>query len=65
MSRFCHKCANSAEAHSGKIADKEYGSLSIAAPEFGPRKLYVNMGRAAGSDEENIDAVIRNTGDHI
>ena len=65
MSRCCYKCSDSAEAHSGKIADKEYGSLSIAAPVFGPRKLHVNLGRAAGSDEENLDAVIRNTGDHI
>jgi uncharacterized protein (DUF736 family) len=25
-------------------------SLSLAAPEFGPRKLYANLGRAAGQD---------------
>jgi uncharacterized protein (DUF736 family) len=38
-------------------------SLSIAAPEFGPKKLYANLGRAAGSDEENLYAVIWNPGD--
>ena len=25
-------------------------SLSLAAPEFGPRKLYTDLGRAAGQD---------------
>jgi uncharacterized protein (DUF736 family) len=47
----------------GETSNKEYVSLSIAAPEFGPKKLYANLGRAAGSDEENLYAVIWNPGD--
>jgi uncharacterized protein (DUF736 family) len=46
-----------------EASGKEYVSLSIAAPEFGPKKLYANLGRAAGSDEENHYAVIWNPGD--
>ena len=30
----------------------------MAAPEFGTKKLYANLGRAAGSDDENFYAVI-------
>ena len=40
-----------------------YVSLSLAAPEFGPRKLYANLGRAAGQDDENVFAVIWNPAD--
>jgi uncharacterized protein (DUF736 family) len=47
----------------GETSGKEYVSLSIAAPEFGPKKLYANLGRAAGSDEEDLYAVIWNPGD--
>jgi uncharacterized protein (DUF736 family) len=47
----------------GETSGKEYVSLSIATPEFGPRKLYANLGRAAGSDDENLYAVIWNPGD--
>jgi uncharacterized protein (DUF736 family) len=36
----------------GETSGKDYVSLSLAAPEFGPKKLYANLGRAAGSDEE-------------
>jgi len=42
---------------------KEYVSLSIAAPEFGPKKLYANLGRAAGQDDEAVYAVIWNPAD--
>ena len=35
-------------------------SLSLAAPEFGPRKLYANLGRAAGQDDPDVFAVIWN-----
>jgi len=38
-------------------------SLSLAAPEFGPRKLYANLGRAAGQDDDNVFAVIWNPAD--
>ena len=30
---------------------RDYVSLSLAAPEFGPRRLYANLGRAAGGDD--------------
>jgi uncharacterized protein (DUF736 family) len=35
-----------------------YVSLSLAAPEFGARRLYANPGRAAGQDDDNALAVI-------
>ena len=41
----------------------EYISLSLAAPEFGPRKLYANLGRAAGQDDDSVFAVIWNPAD--
>lgn len=44
----------------GESSGKEYVSLTLAAPEFGPRKLYANLGRAAGQDDENCYAVIWN-----
>ena len=31
----------------GETSQREYVSPSLAAPEFGPRKLYANLGRAA------------------
>jgi len=42
----------------GETSGKEYIPLSLAAPEFGPRKLYANLGRAAGQDDESVFAVI-------
>jgi uncharacterized protein (DUF736 family) len=36
----------------------KYVSLSIAAPEFGPEKLYGNFGSAVGQEEENLYVVI-------
>jgi len=42
---------------------KDYISLSIAAPEFGPRRLYANLGKAAGQDDENVFALIWNPSD--
>ena len=44
----------------GETSNKEYVSLSIAAPEFGPKKLYANIGKAAGSDDRYLYAVIWN-----
>lgn len=41
---------------------KDYVSLSLAAPEFGPRRLYANLGRAAGEAEDRF-AVIWNPAD--
>ena len=47
----------------GETSGKEYVSLSIAAPEFGPKKLYANLGKAAGQDDEQLYAVIWNPAD--
>jgi len=44
----------------GESSGKDYVSLSLAAPEFGPRKLYANLGRAAGQDDDDLFAVIWN-----
>jgi uncharacterized protein (DUF736 family) len=47
----------------GETSGKEYVSLSLATPEFGPRKLYANLGRAAGQDDSDVYAVIWNPAD--
>ena len=47
----------------GEVSGKPYVSLSLAAPEFGPRKLYANLGRAAGQDDDDVYAVIWNPAD--
>lgn len=47
----------------GEVSGKEYVSLSLAAPEFGPRRLYANLGRAAGQDDDDTYAVIWNPAD--
>ena len=41
---------------------RDYVSLSLAAPEFGPRRLYANLGRAAGGAEDSF-ALIWNPAD--
>lgn len=41
----------------------DYVSLSLAAPEFGPRRLYANLGRAAGQDDPDVFALIWNPAD--
>lgn len=41
----------------------DYVSLSLAAPEFGPRRLYANLGRAAGQDDDDTFAIIWNPAD--
>ncbi len=46
-----------------EASGKEYVSLSIAAPEFGPKKLYATLGMAAGQDDENVFALIWNPRD--
>jgi uncharacterized protein (DUF736 family) len=47
----------------GETSGKDYVSLSLAAPEFGPRALYANLGRAAGQDDDDAFAVIWNPAD--
>lgn len=44
----------------GEASGKSYVSLSIAAPEFGPRRIYANLGRAAGQDDDDAFAIIWN-----
>ena len=34
--------------------------LTFAAPEFGPRRIYANLGRAAGQDDDNCYAILWN-----
>jgi len=45
-----------------ETSGRDYVSLSMAAPEFGPRRLYANLGRAAGEAEDRF-AVIWNPAD--
>ncbi|MCH7862813.1 MAG: DUF736 domain-containing protein [Proteobacteria bacterium] len=47
----------------GEMSGKDYVSLSLAAPEFGPRRLYANLGRAAGQDDDDAFAIIWNAAD--
>ena len=42
----------------GQVSGEPYVSLSLAAPEFGPRRLYANLGRAAGQDGADGSALI-------
>ncbi len=37
---------------------RPYVSLSLATPEFGPRRIYANLGRAAGQDRDDVFAII-------
>lgn len=46
-----------------EASGREYISLSLAAPEFGNRKLYANLGRAFGQDDDNAFALIWNPSD--
>lgn len=47
----------------GEMSGKDYVSLSLAAPEFGPRRIYANLGRAAGQDDDDTFAIIWNPAD--
>ena len=44
----------------GEASGKPFVSLTLAAPEFGPRRIYANLGRAAGQDSEDAYAIIWN-----
>jgi len=39
---------------------QDYVSLSLSDPSFGPKKLYANLGRAAGQDDNDVFAIIWN-----
>jgi uncharacterized protein (DUF736 family) len=45
----------------GQTSGEKYVSLTLADPTFGPKKLYANLGRAAGQDAEDVFAIIWNT----
>lgn len=49
-------------ARRSETTGRDYISLSLAAPEFGPRRLYANLGRAAGKGEDQF-ALIWNPAD--
>lgn len=40
-----------------EASGRDYVSLSLAAPEFGPRRLYANLGRAPGGDENRFSLI--------
>ena len=44
----------------GQSSGREYVSLSFAAPELGNRRLFANLGPAAGQDDPNVFAIIWN-----
>jgi uncharacterized protein (DUF736 family) len=39
---------------------EKYVSISLAAPELGASKIYANLGRAAGQDDDDTYAIIWN-----
>ena len=45
-----------------ETSGRDYVSLSLTAPEFGPRRLYANLGRATGESDERF-AIIWNPAD--
>ena len=60
--------ANGVEVGAGwnrrsETTGNDYVTLSLAAPEFGPRRLYANLGRAAGQDDDDAFAIIWNPAD--
>ena len=44
----------------GKVSGKDYISLTFAAPEFGPHRIFANLGRTAGEANENVMAILWN-----
>jgi uncharacterized protein (DUF736 family) len=50
----------SARKKAAKDGQSEYIVLAIATPEFGPRTLKVNLGRAAGQSNPDVFAIIWN-----
>ncbi|MDB5707212.1 MAG: hypothetical protein JWN66_4328 [Sphingomonas bacterium] len=47
----------------GERSGNDYVSLSMAAPEFGSKTIYANLGRAAGQDDEDSFAILWNPED--
>ena len=52
--------AGAAWVKTGKESKEDYVSVTITAPEFGPKWLYANLGRAAGQDDPSVFAIIWN-----
>ena len=50
----------SARTKVGQDSQGEYVALQLAAPEFGPRRLFANLGPAAGQDDKDVFAIIWN-----
>ncbi len=46
-----------------ETSGNDYVSMSVAAPEFGPRRIYANLGRMAGQDDDDVFALIWNPND--
>lgn len=44
-------------------AGNDYVSVGLAAPELGPKRIYANLGRAAGQDDDDVFALIWNPAD--
>ncbi|QYU69584.1 DUF736 family protein [Leptolyngbya sp. 15MV] len=46
-----------------EASGNDYVSLSLAAPEFGPRRLYANLAKAAGDDRDDRFVILWNPAD--
>jgi uncharacterized protein (DUF736 family) len=46
-----------------ETSGRDYVSLSLAAPEFGPRRLYANLAPAAGDDRVDRFVILWNPAD--
>ena len=59
LSRPLRRCRNRGRmGPSQRILGQDYVSLSLSDPSFGPKKLYCNLGRAAGQDDDDLLAII-------
>ncbi len=47
-------------ARTGKASGNPYVSLTFAAPEFGSKKIYANLGQESGQDDEDVMAILWN-----
>lgn len=44
----------------GQASGEDYVSLTLADPALSPKKVYANLGKAAGQDDANAVAIIWN-----
>ena len=47
----------------GKASGNSYISLTFAAPEFGSKKIYANLGQACDQDDKDVMAILWNPED--